>query len=118
MNKQEMVKAIATKTNLTQVDVNKMMTAMEEVTFDNLKAGEKTQLTGFVTIKPVYRAARKGFDPIKKVAMDIAPAVGVSAKVGEKLKTAIAGLKVEDFHKEVAEAPVAQAPVAEAEAQA
>jgi nucleoid DNA-binding protein len=99
MNKQEMIKAIATDTKLTQVDVAKVLTSLEEQTYSTLQKGEKVQLTGFVTIKPVPRAARKGYDPIKEVAMNIDPTVGVSAKPGEKLKTAVEGLKYEDFKK-------------------
>jgi nucleoid DNA-binding protein len=97
MNKQEAVKAIAAKTGLTQVDTSKVLNALEEITYETLQNGDKLQLTGFLTIKPVYRAARKGFDPIKQVAMDIPPTVGVSVKSGEKLKKAVEGLNVEDF---------------------
>lgn len=104
-----MIKAIATETGLTQVDTSKVLNALEKITNETLAKGERVQLTGFITIKPVFRAARKGFDPIKKVAMDIEPTVGISVKAGEKLKTAIADLKVEDFApteeaKEVTEA--------------
>lgn len=100
MNKQEMIKAVAQRTGLTQVDTSKVINSLEEITHENLAKGEKTQLTGFLTVKPVYRAARKGYDPIKKVAMDITPTVGVSAKVGEKLKTAVAKLDVSKFKPE------------------
>lgn len=97
MNKQEMVKAIAEETKLTQVDTSKVLSALEKITNETIKKGGKVQLTGFITIKPVYRAARKGFDPIKKVAMDINPTVGISVKAGEKLKLAVEGLDVADF---------------------
>ena len=97
MNKQEMIKAVAQKTGMTQVDVGKALTALEDITHEVLGKGDKVQLTGFITIKPVYRAARKGFDPLKKEAMDIAPTVGVSVKAGEQLKKAVEKLKVEDF---------------------
>lgn len=103
MNKQEIVKAIASETALTQVAVNKVLNSLEAQTVAAVQRGEKVQLTGFINIKPVYRAARKGFDPIKQVAMDIEPAVGVSVKAGEKLKKASADLTVADF------APVAKA---------
>lgn len=97
MNKQEMVKAIASETQLTQVDVTKVINSLESITFNTLKKGEKVQLTGFFTAAPVARAARKGFDPIKKEAMEIEPTVGVKVKAGEKLKKATDGLKYEDF---------------------
>lgn len=97
MNKQEMVKAISTKTGLTQVDTNKVLAALENITFEAIKKGEKVQLTGFCTIKPVYRAERKGFDPIKKKEIAIAPTVGVSIKPGEKLRAVTKDLDVTKF---------------------
>lgn len=99
MNKQEMIKAIAQDTKLTQVDVAKVLTSLEATTHATIAKGEKVQLTGFVTIKPVGRAARKGFDPLKNVPIEIDATVGVSVKAGEKLKTASAGLNYADFAK-------------------
>lgn len=96
-NKQETVKAIAAKTGLTQVDTSKVLNALEEFTIETLESGNKVQLTGFLTVKPVYRAPRKGFDPIKEIPMDIDATVGVSVKAGEKLKKAVVELNVADF---------------------
>lgn len=100
MNKQEMVKAIAGKTGLTQVDVAKVLTNLQELTIQTLEKGGKVQITGFLNIKPVYRASRQGFDPLKKVHMDIPATVGVSVKAGEALKKAVLGLDVADFTPE------------------
>ena len=97
MNKQDIVKAIAKDTELTQVAVNKMINSLERLVSDCLARGEKAQLTGFVTFKPIYRAARKGFDPINKVPMDIAPAMGVSVKAGDKIREAIKALDITKF---------------------
>lgn len=99
MNKQEMVKAISADTQLTQVDTLKVLNSFEKLTYATLEKGDKVQITGFFNAKPVARAARKGFDPIKQVAMDIEPTVGVSIKAGEKLKKAVEGLRYEDFAK-------------------
>lgn len=100
MNKQEVIKAIATATKLTQVDVSKVLGELESLTHTELqKPNGRIQLTGYVTIQAVARAARKGFDPIKKVAMDIEPTVGVRVSAGEKLKKAVDGLKYEDVLK-------------------
>jgi len=99
MNKQEAIKAIANKTGFTQVDTQKTLQALEDLAVEVLARGERLQLTGFLTLKPVPRAARKGFDPIKGEAMDIPPTVGVAAKSGEKLKKAVEDLKYEDFVK-------------------
>jgi len=97
MNKQDIVKAISKDTGLTQVSINKTISSLEKLVGELLAQGERAQLTGFVTFKPVYRAARKGFDPINKVPMDIAPAIGVSVKAGDKIRKATEGLDVSKF---------------------
>lgn len=99
MNKQEVIKAVAGKTELTQVAVTKMINALEEVTYESLARNEKVQLTGFLTVSPVARAARKGFDPLKKVPLDINPTVGVKVKAGEKLRKSVEGLSYEEVAK-------------------
>lgn len=103
MNKQEMIKAISVDTKLTQVDVGKVLASLEKITDETVKKGDKVQLTGFITIKAVGRAARKGYDPIKKVAMDIAPTVGISVRAGEKLRKATDGLNYADYANVVEE---------------
>ena len=97
MNKQEMIKAISVDAKLTQVDVSKVLSSLEKLTEEAIIRGDKVQLTGFVTIKAVGRAARKGYDPIKKEAMDIAPTVGISVKAGEKLRKSTIGLNYADY---------------------
>lgn len=112
MNKQEMVKAIAQDTELTQVAVNKVLNSLEKITYETVAKGEKVQLTGFLSVKPVYRAPRKGYDPLKDIPMDIAETMSVAAKVGEKLKTAADNLDVAKFRPAKKEAK-AEAVVAE-----
>lgn len=97
MNKQEMIKAMSADNGLTQVDNSKMLASLEKLTIETIEAGERVQLTGFVTFKPVFRAARKGFDPIKEVPMDIPATVGLKVSAGERLKRATAELEVADF---------------------
>lgn len=97
MNKQELVKGLSAKTGLTQVAINKVMVALEESIIETVKEGHKVQITGLLTIKPVYRAPRKGYDPLKLVAMDVPASVAISVKAGEKLASVAKGLNVEDF---------------------
>lgn len=104
MNKQEMVKAISADTGLTQVDVTKVLNSLEKNTIETIEKGGKVQLTGFINVKPVARAARKGYDPIKLEAVEIGATVGISVKAGEKLKKAVEGLKYADFAKAEKEA--------------
>jgi len=97
MNKQELIKVIATKTGATQVDTTKFFAALEGTVEENLAKAEKTQITGFLSVKPVYRSARKGYDPLKQVEIAIDPAIGVSIKAGEKLKKIVSELDVAAF---------------------
>jgi DNA-binding protein HU-beta len=99
MNKQEVIKAVAGKTELTQVAVTKMLNALEEVIYESVARNEKVQLTGLLTVSAVARAARKGYDPLKKVPLDINPTVGVKVKAGEKLRKAVEGLTYEEVAK-------------------
>ena len=85
MNKQEVVKAIQKETGKTLVDINAILKSLENVTIDALTRGERVQLTGFVTFKPVVRQARKGFDPRKRESIDIPESVGIKSVVGEKV---------------------------------
>lgn len=103
MNKQELVKAVSNKVGTTQVAVTNVLNAIEAIAYEKIESGEKLQWTGFLTIKPVYRAPRKGFDPLNNVPMDIEASVGISVKAGEKLRDRAKTLKVDDFRPEVVE---------------
>jgi len=97
MNKQDIVRAIAGETGLTQIAVGKMLGSLENQVVKALEAGDKVQITGFFTAKPVARAARKGYDPIKGESMEIEPTVGVVVRAGESLKKAVKLLNYEDY---------------------
>ena len=47
MNKTELVEAIASSTELTKTDVDKVVTALVEVVTDALAKGDKVSLKGF-----------------------------------------------------------------------
>ena len=51
MNKTELVEAIASSTELTKTDVDKVVTALVEVVTDALAKGDKVSLKGFVILK-------------------------------------------------------------------
>lgn len=66
MNKKELVAAIAEQTELTQVDVKKVMDSFEAVIEETLVAGEEVKLTGFMSFKMREQAAREGVNNITK----------------------------------------------------
>jgi DNA-binding protein HU-beta len=100
MNKESLVKAIATDSGLTQKDATKALASLETIIIKTLATGEEIKLIGLMSVKPVARAARKGRNPADGSAVDIAAKVDVFIKPGKALRAAVAKLKYEDFREE------------------
>ena len=60
MNKTELVEAIASSTELTKTDVDKVVTALVEVVTDALAKGDKVSLKGFGNFEVRTRSERTG----------------------------------------------------------
>ncbi|MGN7233792.1 HU family DNA-binding protein [Priestia megaterium] len=89
MNKMELVRAVATKAELTQKDAEKTVNALLETIYNTLAKKEKIQLIGFGTFEVRDRAARTGRNPQTGEEVDI-PASKVAAfKAGKELKQAV-----------------------------
>jgi nucleoid DNA-binding protein len=97
MNKLELVKAVAKDSGLKQKDVDKMLASLETVFVETLEKGEEVKLVGFMTLKPVARAARKGRNPGDNTLVLIPEKVDVFVKPGKLLKDAVSELKYDDF---------------------
>lgn len=91
MNKNELVAAIAAKTELTKKDTEKMLRAFEEVVVEELVKGGKVQMVGFGTFDVTDRAAREGRNPQTGEAMPIPASKSPHFKVGKSLKDAVNG---------------------------
>jgi DNA-binding protein HU-beta len=63
MNKNDLVKAIAKKAEISQNNSSKVVNAFIDVITTNLKKGEKINLMGFGSFEKVKRAARVGRNP-------------------------------------------------------
>lgn len=65
MNKSQLIKIVAEKSNgtLSQKQVGETWTLIEDAILENLKAGEKIQISGFGTFEVRERAERKGRNP-------------------------------------------------------
>ena len=90
MNKQELIKEVAAKSNLTNKEaegaVNGTIGAIEAA----LVKGEKVQLIGFGTFEVRTRKARKGRNPRKPdEVMDIPASKAPVFKAGKALKDAV-----------------------------
>ena len=63
MNKSQLIKSVADKSELSQKQVSEALALIEETLVESLKAGEKVQLSGFGTFEVRARAERKGRNP-------------------------------------------------------
>lgn len=63
MNKTKLVEAIASNTNMTKTDVDKVITSFIEVVTDALVKGEKVSLKGFGNFEIRERGERTGRNP-------------------------------------------------------
>ena len=63
MNKSQLIKNVAEKTDLSQKQVSEALSLIEATLIESLKAGEKVQLSGFGTFEVRERAERKGRNP-------------------------------------------------------
>lgn len=89
MNKAELIKAIAAKSELSQKDAKDALEATLETIKDALVKGEKVQLIGFGTFEVRDRAARKGRNPQTGAEIEI-PATKIPAfKPGKALKNVV-----------------------------
>lgn len=85
MNKNDLVKAMAAKAGLTNVDAKKALDAFINVTEETLKNGEKLSLVGFGTFGIVERKERVGVNPRTKAKVKIAAKKVVKFKAGSDL---------------------------------
>ena len=63
MNRQELIRAMATKTGQTQKDTEASLIAFMDVVMETLAKDEKVGLVGFGTFEVSERAAREGRNP-------------------------------------------------------
>lgn len=89
MNKTELIAKIAEGANLSKADAKKALDAAIEATVEALKAGDKVQIPGVITLSVDERAARKGINPATKQAITIPAKKVVKVKVGTELAAAV-----------------------------
>ena len=86
MNKQQLVEAMASKSELTKVDTEKSLKAFIDTVTDELKNGGKVQLVGFGTFEVAERAERQGRNPKTGEAITIPASKAPKFKAGKALK--------------------------------
>ncbi|MEZ0535979.1 HU family DNA-binding protein [Caldicellulosiruptoraceae bacterium PP1] len=89
MTKEQLIKAMATKSGLTQKDTEKLLNAFVDSVTEALQNNDKVQLVGFGSFEVRERAERKGKNPQTQEEILI-PATKVPVfKVGKLLKEAV-----------------------------
>jgi DNA-binding protein HU-beta len=86
MNKNDLVSAIATKTELSKKDSEGALNAMVASVTEALAKGDKVVLVGFGTFEVRSRKARKGRNPQTKKEITIKASKAPVFKAGKGLK--------------------------------
>lgn len=86
MNKADLVKSMAEKSELTKIDAEKALNAFVESVEEALTQGDKVQLVGFGSFEVRERAERKGRNPQTKAEITIKASKAPIFKVGKALK--------------------------------
>ncbi|MCT4635296.1 MAG: HU family DNA-binding protein [Rickettsiales bacterium] len=89
MNKEELITAIAEKTNSTKVDIKKFLDGYVEVVTTALQSDDPVQLIGFGSFSVSARAEHKGRNPRTGVEITIPASKVVRFSVGKQLKEAV-----------------------------
>ena len=89
MNKTELIAKIAEGAGLSKVDAKKALDAAVEETIAALKAGEKVQIPGIITLAVEERGERKGINPATKAIITIPAKKVVKVKAGSELADAV-----------------------------
>lgn len=91
MNKQELLKNVAKKAQITNVAAQAAVEAFVEAVKGALKKGEKIQLIGFGSFTTMKRAARKGVNPQTKKSIQIQAKKVAKFVPGKELKDMVNG---------------------------
>ena len=89
MNKTELVEAIASSTEMTKTDVDKVVTAFVDVVTEALVKGDKVSLKGFGNFEVRERGERTGRNPRTGETMTISASKAPAFKASSALKNAV-----------------------------
>ena len=86
MNRQELIRAMATKTGQTQKDTEASLIAFMDVVMESLASGEKLGRVGFGTFEVSERAEREGRNPQTKERILLPSSKAPKFKAGKAFK--------------------------------
>lgn len=88
MTKSDFIKAVATKTGISQKDIKDVLAAEQEVIFEAIP-NEEVKVFDGVTIYSVYKEAREARNPQTGETVPVAAKYQPKAKFGKAIKDAI-----------------------------
>ena len=89
LNRSELVAEVAKKTGDAQTSVNEVLNAVLETISENVAAGVKVSIPGWLAAERTSRAARTGRNPRTGESIEIPASNGVKLTAGSKLKAAV-----------------------------
>ena len=89
MNKNELISAVAEKSQLSKADAKKALDSIIETISEALKAGDKVALLGFGTFSVAERGERQGVNPVTGASITIAAKKTAKFKGGAELTAAL-----------------------------
>ena len=89
MNKNDLVRVVAEKTELTQKEVMEVIDNFVAETIKSLKAGEEVSIAGFGKFVVKTRAARTSINPRTKQAINVPASKAPTFRAGKQFKEAV-----------------------------
>lgn len=93
MNRKELVDAIARETGLSRKNAELAVRAFVDIVSEELRKGERVQISGFGSFEVSERAARAGINPKTGEAIEINSSTTPKFKAGKVLKDLVNGKK-------------------------
>lgn len=90
MKKDELVQAIAEKSDVTRADVDRALKGLVDVVTSQVASGERLQIPGLGTFEARQRSAREGRNPQTGESMQIAATTVPGFKAAAAFKEAVA----------------------------
>ncbi len=86
MNKNELIRAVANNAGITLKDAGNVIDSFIATITDELKKGEKVQISGFGSFEVKSKAARQGINPKTGEKIDIKASKAPTFKFGKAYK--------------------------------
>lgn len=91
MNKTTLIEELALRTNTSRKAAKETVEALIEIISETLSKKEEVALTGFLTLKPIAKAATTARIPGTDKIVNVPAKTVVKATIGKNLKTLVAG---------------------------